>query len=100
MLINPMNVFDNNEVVDMSYFNTLLISKGGKALKTDKPKISMREFIFKLINTFRKDFNKKKRGGVADLYNDSDISFSTKLGDLTFAPYTFPPTLQLERDML
>jgi len=99
MIVNPMNIFDNSRV-DMSYFNTDLISKGGKPLKTDKPIISMREFIFKLIKTFRKDFNKKKKGGVASIYNDTDISFSTNTNDLLFAQYTFPPILPLERDML
>ena len=99
MIINPMNIFDNSRV-DMSYFNTDLISKGGKPLKTDKPIISMREFIFKLIKTFRKDFNKKKKGGVADLYNDSDVSFSLNTNDLIFDSYKFPPTIQPERDML
>ena len=100
MIINPMNnIFDINQV-DMSYFNRVLMLQGGKALKTDKPKISMREFIFKLIKTFRKDFNKKKKGGIADLHNETNISYSTRYGDLTFAPYTFEPILQLERDIL
>ena len=97
MLISPMNMFDNSQV-NMSYFNSLLISKGGKALKTDKPKISMREFIFKLIKTFRKDFNKKKRGGVASI-NDSSFSNITNISDLSFASYTYPTRVELARDI-
>jgi hypothetical protein len=59
----------------------------------------MRKFIFKLIKTFRKDFNKKKRGGVADIYNDTLISYSTNISDLTFANYKFPEYTYPYRDI-
>ena len=94
-----MNLFEN--IVDVNLFNKILIKNGGKtSIKSNVSKITMRQFIFKLIKTFRKDFNKKKKGGVADLYNDSDVSFSLNTNDLIFDSYKFPPTIQPERDML
>jgi hypothetical protein len=73
--------------VDMNLFNKILTTNGGSAIKSNSNKITMRHFIFKLIKTFKKDFNKKKRGGVADIYNDSSIYYSTNTSDLTFAKF-------------
>ena len=96
-MTTTMNLFDN--LVNVDLFNKLLIKQGGSSIKTHKPQITMRNFIFKLIKTFRKDFNKKKRGGMADIYNDSDISYSTNINDLKFESYTYPPMSLLERDI-
>ena len=93
-----------NQYVDVEYFNKLLTKQGGKALKTSKKEVIMHEFINKLIKTFRKDFMKKtKKGGTAELYNldgSSDISYSLRFGDLLFDTFTFPPLMQVERDLL
>ena len=91
-----------NTLVDVEYFNKLLENKGGRAIKTSDNKIVMRDFIKKLIKTFRKDFMKKtKKGGMAELYtNESETAFSFRYGDLDFKPFTFSPLLQLERDLL
>jgi hypothetical protein len=87
--------------VDMNLFNKILTTNGGSAIKSNSNKITMRNFIFKLIKTFKKDFMKKtKRGGMADLYNDTDISYVTNYTDLSFSPYKFEPYVQLERDIL
>ena len=92
-----MNLFDN--LVNVDLFNKILVKQGGSSIKTHKPQITMRNFIFKLIKTFRKDFNKKKRGGMADIYNDSDISYSTNISDLKFSSYSFPSMTVIERDI-
>ena len=94
-----MNLFQN--LVDVELFNNNLIQYGGTTtIKSNVAKITMRHFIFKLIKSFRKDFMKKtKRGGMANLYNDTDISFSTNTNDLTFASYTNPPQMSLMRDI-
>jgi hypothetical protein len=87
--------------VDMNLFNKILTTNGGSAIKSNSNKITMRHFIFKLIKTFKKDFMKKtKRGGMADLYNDTDVSYATNYTDLSFSPYKFEPYVQLERDIL
>jgi hypothetical protein len=94
-----LNLFEAS--VDMNLFNKILTTKGGSAIKTNSNKITMRHFIFKLIKTFKKDFMKKtKRGGMADLYNNSDVSYATNYTDLSFTPYQFPPYVQLESDIL
>jgi hypothetical protein len=81
-----MNLID--KMVNLDVFDKYLTIKGGTiSLKSNIAKITMRQFIFKLIKTFKKDFNKKKRGGVADIYNDSSISYSTNTSDLTFAKF-------------
>jgi hypothetical protein len=81
-----MNLVD--KMVNLDVFDKYLTVKGGSiSLKSNIAKITMRQFIFKLIKTFKKDFNKKKRGGVADIYNDSSISYSTNISDLTFAKF-------------
>ena len=68
-----MNLVD--KMVNLDVFDKYLTVKGGSiSLKSNIAKITIRQFIFKLIKTFKKDFNKKKRGGVADIYNDSSIS--------------------------
>ena len=78
-----MNLVD--KMVNLDVFDKYLTVKGGSiSLKSNIAKITMRQFIFKLIKTFKKDFNKKKRGGVADIYNDSSISYSTNISDLIF----------------
>jgi hypothetical protein len=94
-----MNLFEN--LVDVNLFNKHLIKYGGTTrIKSNVSKITIRHFIFKLIKSFRKDFMKKtKRGGMADLYNDSDISYSTNIRDLTFSSYTHPPYTFSERDI-
>ena len=90
----------HNKIVDLDFFNSKLLQYGGKTtIKSNTPKITMRHFIFKLIKSFRKDFMKKKRGGMADLYNDTDISYSTNISNLDFASYTFPPSSLYERDI-
>lgn len=98
---NAIDIFDAN--IDVSYFNNLLVKHGGKPLKIAENKIKMRNFILKLIKTFRKDFNKKiKKGGMMELFdNDSLISYATKFGNLSYdTVYTFPPIVQMERDLL
>ena len=81
-----MNLVD--KMVNLDVFDKYLTVKGGSiSLKSNIAKITMRQFIFKLIKTFKKDFNKKKRGAVADIYNDSSISYSTNISDLTFAKF-------------
>lgn len=81
-----MNLVD--KMVNLDVFDKYLTVKGGSiSLKSNIAKITIRQFIFKLIKTFKKDFNKKKRGGVADIYNDSSISYSTNISDLTFAKF-------------
>jgi len=93
-----MNLFE--KIVDLNVFNNNLIKNGGTiSIKSHSTKITMRQFIFKLIKTFRKDFNKKKRGGVADIYNDSFISYSTNISDLTFADYKFQDYQYPARDV-
>jgi len=92
-----MNLFEN--IVDVNLFNKYLIKNGGKtSIKSNVSKITMRQFIFKLIKTFRKDFNKKKKGGVASI-NDSSFSNITNISDLSFASYTYPPRVELARDI-
>jgi hypothetical protein len=103
MLNNPMNnvmnMLDTN--VDVEYFNDLLVKRGGKPIKINEKKINMRDFILKLIKTFRKDFNKKmKKGGTIDLFTDSAISPYIRYGNLSFDSYTHPPITLLERDLL
>lgn len=95
-----INLFD--KTVDMNLFNKILTTYGGTAMKSNSTKITMRHFIFKLIKTFKKDFMKKtKRGGMADLYNDTDISIYTKYADLNYnKPYENPGYTLLERDIL
>ena len=93
-----LNLFEAS--VDMNLFNKILTTKGGSAIKTNSNKITMRHFIFKLIKTFKKDFMKKtKRGGMADLYNDTDVSYATNYTDLYFKPYEIQPYTSLERDV-
>ena len=96
-MITTMNLFDT--LVNVDLFNKHLVKYGGTSIKTNISKITMRNFIFKLIKTFRKDFNKKKRGGMADIYNDSDISYSTNISDLKFSSYTSPPYTSLVREV-
>jgi hypothetical protein len=92
-----MNLFEN--IVDLNVFNNYLIKNGGRtSIKSNVSKITMRQFIFKLIKTFRKDFNKKKRGGVANI-NDTPISNISNISDLSFAQYTFSPRIELVRDI-
>ena len=86
-----------NKLVDLELFNSHLVKYGGTKINSTVAKITMRHFILKLIKTFRKDFMKKKRGGMADLYSDSDISYSTNTNDLKFSSYTIPPYAPLER---
>ena len=89
-----------NKMVDLELFNDQLIQYGGTTkINSSAAKITMRHFILKLIKSFRKDFMKKKRGGMADLYSDSDISYSTNINDLKFSSYTFPPQTSLERSI-
>ena len=96
-MITTMNLFDT--LVNVDLFNKNLVKYGGTSIKTNISKITMRNFIFKLIKTFRKDFNKKKKGGIADIYNNSDISYSTNISDLKFSSYSFPSITSLERDI-
>ena len=92
-----MNLFE--KIVDLNVFNNNLIKNGGTiSIKSQSTKITMRQFIFKLIKTFRKDFNKKKKGGVASI-NDSSFSNITNISDLSFASYTYPPRVELARDI-
>jgi hypothetical protein len=93
-----MNLVD--KMVNLDIFDKYLTVKGGSiSLKSNIAKITMRQFIFKLIKTFKKDFNKKKRGGVADIYNDSSISYSTNISDLTFAKFKFDDYTSPVRDI-
>ena len=84
-----------NSVADI---NKLFEMKGGKEIKISNKKLLMREFIYKLIKTFRKDFMKKmKKGGDVDAYPNQQAFAYT---DLNFNDYTFPPYTTLERDLL
>jgi hypothetical protein len=93
------NQFDMlNTIVDVEYFNNLLKNKGGKGIKTFDKKIVMRDFINKLIKTFRKDFMKKtKKGGMAELYPSKE---AFNYPELTFKEYQFIPQQVTEIDML
>lgn len=92
-----MNFF--NKLVDLELFNSQLVKYGGTKINSNVAKITMRHFMLKLIKSFRKDFMKKKRGGMADLYSDSDISYSTNISDLKFSSYTSPPYTSLVREV-
>ena len=84
-----------NSVADI---NKLFEMKGGKEIKISNKKLLMREFIYKLIKTFRKDFMKKmKKGGDVDAYPTQQAFI---YGDLNFKPYEFVPYTTLERDLL
>ena len=98
-MTTTMNLFEN--YVDLDLFNNYLVKNGGRSMKITKPKITLRHFIIKLIKTFKKDFKRKiRKGGMADIYNDSDISYSTNLSDLDFkTSYSFIPYTELVRDV-
>jgi len=96
MLNNPINML--NTLVDVNTFNNLLKLKGGRAIKTSDKKIVMREFINKLIKTFRKDFMKKtKKGGMAELYPSQE---AFRYGELNFKEYSLLPLQFQEMDLL
>jgi hypothetical protein len=97
-------------LVDINYFNNLLVKGGGDPILTKKKIVKMRHFITILLKLFKKNYDltmkkssrnktsRSSRSGGADL---GPYTSATFYSDLNYSnPYTFPPAAVTQRSFI